>query len=205
MVMIILSSWNYLVRYVHMSERNASLRIIHDSYASRWCCETLGQMLLCWADLTGDCWRLLLEIPYSSSLRCRLNTCQWSRYTVFPKSFKMVPSCFFVCNMWVGHIILILNKLLWVNSSQRIDASPMLCQTCAFYLVTRQLCCLISIAEPGGNALLRWGHWREVTAMFWLLKHIFSLCFINISTYLDQIFSSCQTHCVFSIYSQSFT
>lgn len=66
--------------------------------------------------------------------------------------------CFLkVCNTWTGHIILIHSNLRRVKSSQRIDASLMLCQTYAFYLVTRQQQCLISIAEPAGNALLHYG------------------------------------------------
>lgn len=65
--------------------------------------------------------------------------------------------CFFkVLNMWIGHIFLIHSNPIGVKSSQKIDASLMLCQTCVFYLVTRQPHCLISIAEPAGNALLHY-------------------------------------------------
>lgn len=81
---------------------------------------------------------------------------------VFEKCFLKADTlkwclCFFkVRNMWIGHIILIHSNPLGVKSSRRIDASLMLCQTCAFYLVTRQPRCLISIAEPAGNALLHY-------------------------------------------------
>lgn len=86
--------------------------------------------------------------------------------------------CFFkVRNMWIGHIILIHSNPLGVKSSWRIDASLMLCQTCAFYLVTRQPRCFISTAKPAGNVLLQYfvgdfrSYWLKCFYSSWVKFH----------------------------------
>lgn len=87
--------------------------------------------------------------------------------------------CYFkVCIMWTGHIILTHSNPFGVKSSRRTDASLMLCQTCAFYLVTKQPCCFISIAEPAGNALLNFV--GDMTSSGWnVWKHTLGLSFIR--------------------------
>lgn len=87
--------------------------------------------------------------------------------------------CYFkVCIMWIGHIILTHSNPFGVKSSWRTDASPMLCQTCAFYLVTKQPCCFISTAEPAGNALLNFV--GDMTSSGWnVWKQTLSLSFIR--------------------------
>lgn len=87
--------------------------------------------------------------------------------------------CYFkVCIMWIGHITLTHGNPLGVKSSRRTDALLMLCQTCAFYLVTKQPCCFISIAEPAGNALLNVV--GDMTSSGWnVWKHTLSLSFIR--------------------------
>lgn len=95
--------------------------------------------------------------------------------------------CYFkVCIMWIGHIILTHSNPFRVKSSWRTDALLMLCQTCAFYLVTRQPCCFISIAEPAGNALLNFV--GDMTSSGWnVWKHTLSLSFIR-AVCLDCVF-----------------
>lgn len=102
--------------------------------------------------------------------------------------------------MSIGHIILIRSNPLGVKSSWRIDASLMLCETCAFYLVTRQPRCLISIAEPAGNVLLRHfvGDIGKTFEMFWLWTTLLHLKFdkcVHLSwSQFQQVSCSC---CVF--------
>lgn len=149
---------------------------------------------------------LILGCPFIQSTN---NTKLYNRQTASQEKSKYIQStlkhsnclkadtpkwrmCFFkVCNMWIGHIILIHSNSLGVKSSRRIDASLVLCQTCAFYLVTRQPCCLINIAEPAGNSLLHYfvGDTGKQLLKCSDLKHNSPLDFQCKFTYLDHIFS----------------
>lgn len=98
-------------------------------------------------------------------------------------------------NIWCGHVILIHSNPLAVKSSQRIDASLVLCQTCASDLVIRQPHCLICTA---GNALLLFvgDIGRNLLKDSDFLKQKFNSSFITKFAYLDRIFNSSKAQSV---------
>lgn len=60
-----------------------------------------------------------------------------------------------------GLLTSLLSKVIPSESRVRGGLMPLWCQTCAFYLVTRQPRCFTVVTEPAGNVLL---HYQRTTA-----------------------------------------
>lgn len=141
-----------------------------------YCCPRIYFYYISWASLvilkvhrTACNYPFLNNIKIENSSNSKVNTINnKSQKEKNVKAATPQCQCFFKAHiMWIVHIV-IHNNPLGVKSSQRTDASLMLYQTYAFYLVTRQLHCSISIAEPAGNALIQcssgWQVWKQASS-----------------------------------------